>query len=68
MGLLQTVVANMAGGKDSNRPQLQAALDYVRDGDTFIIHSMDRLTRNVDDLRRIVRQLMHDGVSCRPSR
>ena len=32
-------------------------LAYVRDGDTIIVHSMDRLARNLDDLRKIVREL-----------
>ena len=29
-------------------------LDYVREGDIVIVHSMDRLARNLDDLRRLV--------------
>ena len=44
-------------GKDTNRPQLKALLDYVRDGDIIITHSMDRLARNLDDLRRLVTTL-----------
>ena len=44
-------------GKDMKRPQLQALLEYVRDGDTVIIHSLDRLARNLDDLRSIVQTL-----------
>jgi DNA invertase Pin-like site-specific DNA recombinase len=51
-----------ASGKDTNRPQLQAALEYLREGDLFIVHSMDRLARNVDDLRRIVLDLTGKGV------
>ena len=41
-------------GKSALRPALQEMLTYVRDGDTVIVHSMDRLARNVDDLRQIV--------------
>jgi DNA invertase Pin-like site-specific DNA recombinase len=37
-------------------------LNFVRDGDTVIVHSMDRLARNLDDLRSIVRQLTAKGV------
>ena len=44
-------------GKSVNRPALQEMLAYVRDGDTVIVHSMDRLARNVDDLRQIVKGL-----------
>lgn len=51
-----------ASGKDTKRPQLQAALDYVRDGDVLLVHSMDRLARNLDDLRRIVMELTGRGV------
>ena len=50
-------------GKDTNRPQLTAALDYVREGDIFVVHSMDRLARNLEDLRRIVRELTSNGVT-----
>ncbi|GAA2375827.1 recombinase family protein [Gordonia cholesterolivorans] len=49
-------------GKSLDRPELQKALDYVRDGDTFIVHSMDRLARNIDDLRRTVKELTGAGV------
>ena len=46
-----------ASGKDTHRPQLRAMLDYVREGDTVIVHSMDRLARNLDDLRHLVKTL-----------
>jgi DNA invertase Pin-like site-specific DNA recombinase len=42
---------------------LSAALEYVREGDTLLVHSLDRLGRNVEDLRRIVRELNERGVS-----
>ena len=51
-----------ASGKDVTRPQLAAMLNFVREGDTVIVHSMDRLARNLDDLRRIVRELTTRGV------
>jgi DNA invertase Pin-like site-specific DNA recombinase len=50
-------------GKDVNRPQLKAAMDYCRDGDTLIVHSLDRLARNTEDLLRIVRELNAKGVT-----
>ncbi len=34
----------------------------VREGDTVVVHSMDRLARNLDDLRRIVQGLTQRGV------
>ena len=46
-----------ASGGTTQRPQLAACLAYVRAGDTLVVHSMDRLARNLDDLRRLVRDL-----------
>lgn len=43
-----------ASGRDANRPQLKELMSYVRTGDRVIVHSMDRLARNLDDLRRLV--------------
>lgn len=51
-----------ASGEDSQRPQFKAALDHLRDGDLLIIHSMNRLARNLDDLRRMVTELTARGV------
>jgi DNA invertase Pin-like site-specific DNA recombinase len=48
------VFTDKARGKDVKRPQLQAALDYVREGDVLVVHSMDRLAKSLDDLRKIV--------------
>lgn len=59
---LDKVFTDKASGKSTDRPQLAAALDYVRDGDTLIVHSMDRLARNLDDLRKMVRDLTARGV------
>ncbi len=43
-----------ASGKDLHRPELEQMTGYVREGDTVICHSMDRLARNLDDLRKVV--------------
>lgn len=51
-----------ASGKDTRRPQLDTLLSFVREGDTVIVHSMDRLARNLDDLRRLVQKLTQRGV------
>ncbi len=59
---LDKVFIDQASGKDINRPELARALDYVRDGDTLVVHSMDRLARSLEDLRRIVRELTSSGV------
>ncbi len=49
-------------GKDTNRPQLQLMLDYVRDGDTVYIHDFSRLARSTKDLLEIVETLNKKGV------
>lgn len=59
---LDRVFEDKASGKDAKRPQLQDMLAYVREGDTVVVHSMDRLARNVDDLRGIVTELTGRGV------
>ena len=51
------VFEDKASGKDQNRPELEEMIKFVRDGDTVLVHSMDRLARNLDDLRLIVRRL-----------
>ncbi|WP_197501416.1 recombinase family protein [Gordonia sp. 852002-51296_SCH5728562-b] len=60
--LVDKLFTDKASGKDVDRPELQKALDYVREGDALVVHSMDRLARNLDDLRRIVRDLTDRGV------
>ncbi len=56
------IFADTASGKDAKRPQLNALMTFTRAGDTVVIHSMDRLARNLDDLRRIVQTLTQRGV------
>ncbi|PHS42859.1 MAG: resolvase [Marinobacter sp.] len=48
-----------------DRQQLQDALDYVRQGDTFIVTRLDRLARSVVDLFTIIEKLQEKGVSFR---
>ncbi|MYP70317.1 resolvase, partial [Salmonella enterica subsp. enterica serovar Kentucky] len=54
--------SDKASGKDVKRPQLEALISFARTGDTVVVHSMDRLARNLDDLRRIVQTLTQRGV------
>ncbi len=50
-------------GKNTDRPQLQAMLDYVREGDTVYVKDLSRLARNTKDLLDIVEYLTQKGVS-----
>ena len=59
MGRLFT---DQASGKDSQRPEMEWLLAFVREGDTVVVHSMDRLARNLDDLRRLVQELTQRGL------
>lgn len=56
------VFQDKASGKDTDRPALAEMLAFVREGDTVTVHSMDRLARNLGDLRRIVDELTGRGV------
>ena len=57
------VFADKASGKSTDgRPELACAIDYVRDGDTLVVHSMDRLARNIVDLHQIVDALTKGGT------
>ena len=62
---LDKVFEDKASAKDTKRPQLAACVDYLREGDTLIVHSIDRLARNLEDLQRLVRELTSKGVSVR---
>jgi DNA invertase Pin-like site-specific DNA recombinase len=59
---LDKVFTDKASGKDVNRPQLEAMLAFIREGDTVVVHSMDRLARNLDDLRKLVQSLTKRGI------
>jgi len=59
---LDRTFVDKASGKDVARPELEAMVGFVRDGDTVVCHSMDRLARNLDALGSIVRTLTAKGV------
>jgi DNA invertase Pin-like site-specific DNA recombinase len=56
------VFTDKASGKDTKRTQLESLLSFVREGDTIVVHSMDRLARNLDDIRRLVMMLTKQGI------
>jgi DNA invertase Pin-like site-specific DNA recombinase len=60
---LDKVYTDKVSGKDVNRPALQEALRYVREGDRLYVHSLDRLARNAEDLLRVVRELTERDVT-----
>ena len=61
MSLDKTFI-DKTSGKNIERPALTEMLSYVREGDHVFVHSMDRLARNLDDLRKTVRQLTDNNI------
>jgi DNA invertase Pin-like site-specific DNA recombinase len=51
-----------ASAKNLDRPQLKSLIDYVRDDDVIIVHSMDRLARNLTDLKNLVDNFIKRGI------
>lgn len=60
---LDKIFTDKLSGKDVNRPQLQAALNHLREGDIFHCHSFDRLARNLTDLNKIVTDLVKKQIT-----
>lgn len=59
---LDKIFTDKTSGKDLKRPAFQELLDYVREGDTVMVHSLDRLARNLDHLRHVINVLTQKGV------
>jgi len=59
------VFADKKSGKDGDREELRKALDYARPGDTLVVSSLDRLSRSLQDLIRIVADLRGRGIGFR---
>jgi len=60
---LDKVYIDKMTGSIRERPQLDALLDYARDGDTIHVHSIDRLARDLRHLQEIIEHLMREGVT-----
>nr|WP_320166506.1 recombinase family protein [uncultured Methylophaga sp.] len=62
---LDKVFTDKCSGKDTNRPQLKALLEYVREGDEVHVHDISRMARNVADLIELIKQINSQGVTVR---
>lgn len=62
---LDKTFTDKVSGKDTNRPQLQAMLEYAREGDCIHVHSIDRLARSLADLLSLVESLNTKGILIR---
>lgn len=57
------IFVDRASGKNTDRPKFQEMLNYVRDGDMIIVHSMDRFARSLKDLVTEVDKLVKCGIA-----
>ena len=62
---LDQVFTDKASGGSTNRPALQECITYLREGDTLLVHSIDRLARSNKDLQDITHELRAKGVTLR---
>ena len=59
----ERIFEDKASGKNADREQLQEMIAFVRYGDEVIVHSIDRLARNLKDLQYIIEKLNGKGAS-----
>lgn len=59
---VEELYLDKASGKNTDRPQLQKMMEYVRRGDTVIVESISRFARNTRDLLELIEQLTAKGV------
>lgn len=59
---LDKIFIDKMTGSVKERPELERMIEYVRQGDTVYVHSLDRLARNFDNLLDIIKQLNNKGV------
>ena len=62
---VEKIFMDKLSGKNVERSELQNMLNFVREGDTLVVHSLDRLARNLSDLLTMVQDLTGRGVSVR---
>ena len=60
---LDKVFEEKVSAKTANRPELQQMLRHIREGDEIYIHDISRLARNIEDLHRLVNEIIEKGCS-----
>jgi len=60
---VQEVYIDKISGKNTNRPELKAMMDFVRTGDTVIVSEISRFARNTKDLLNLIERLTEKGVN-----
>lgn len=61
--IVDKLFIDKCSGKTIDRPELKAMLDYIRDEDMITVHSLDRLARNLDDLKKIIKFVIDKKAS-----
>ena len=59
---VQKIFAEKISGKNVDRPQLKAMLEYIHDQDEIVVLSLDRLGRSSRDLTEIIEEVRHKGA------
>ena len=59
---VEKIYSEKLSGKNTDRPEFQKMMDFVREGDTIIVNDLTRLSRNTVDLFRTVEELDRKGV------
>jgi len=57
------IFEDKASGGSTDRPALNACQEYLRDGDTLHVHSIDRLARSLQDLQGLIDSLLANGIT-----
>lgn len=63
LGEVDRLYSDKASGKNADRPELEALIGYVRDGDTVLVKSPDRLARSTKDLLTLMERFREKGAS-----
>jgi DNA invertase Pin-like site-specific DNA recombinase len=61
----ERIFTEKASGAQRDRPELKAALDYIRAGDTLVVWKLDRLARSMHQLIETVEDLQSRGIELR---
>lgn len=57
------VFSDKVRGQSTERPQLKAMLEYIREGDIVVVTELDRLGRNNSDLTTIMNEIQQKGAT-----
>lgn len=60
---VEKIFSEKISAKDTNRPELKKALEWVREGDCLVVHDFSRLARSTKDLLEIVEMLNNKKVT-----